>query len=70
MRGCSAASALILFGAIYWATGIYMANSLDAAIDSDITELEDAFQVGGKCRIGGRSGNACGKPARPNVLFA
>ena len=42
--GCSA---LILLGVIYWATGIYMSNSLDAAIDSDITELEDILQVGG-----------------------
>ncbi len=42
---------LILFGVIYWATGIYMSNSLDAAIDSDITELEDAFQVGGDAAL-------------------
>jgi signal transduction histidine kinase len=42
--GCSA---LILLGVIYWATGIYMSNSLDAAIDSDITELEDSLLVGG-----------------------
>jgi signal transduction histidine kinase len=42
--GCSA---LILLGVIYWATGTYMSNSLDAAIDSDITELEDSLQVGG-----------------------
>jgi signal transduction histidine kinase len=40
-------SALILLGVIYWATGVYMSNSLDAAVDSDITELEDSLQVGG-----------------------
>jgi signal transduction histidine kinase len=42
--GCSA---LILLGVIYWATGVYMSNLLDAAIDSDITELEDSLQVAG-----------------------
>jgi signal transduction histidine kinase len=42
--GCSA---LILLGVVYWATGVYMSNSLDAAIDSDIIELEDSLQVGG-----------------------
>ena len=42
--GCSA---LILLGVIYWATGLYMSSSLDAAIDSDITELEDSLEVGG-----------------------
>ena len=40
-------SALILLWVIYWATGVYMSNSLDAAVDSDITELEDSLQVGG-----------------------
>jgi signal transduction histidine kinase len=49
--GLFAASVLILFGAISWATSIYMANSLDAAVDSDITELEDAFQVGGNAAL-------------------
>jgi signal transduction histidine kinase len=42
--GCSA---LILLGVIYWATDAYMSNSLDPAIDSDITELEDSLQTGG-----------------------
>ena len=42
--GCSA---LILLGVIYWATGVYMSSSLDAAIDSDIIELEDSLEVGG-----------------------
>jgi signal transduction histidine kinase len=45
--GLFGASALILLGVIYWATGVYMSNSLDAAIDSDITELEDSLQAGG-----------------------
>jgi len=42
--GCSA---LILLGVIYGATGAYMSSSLDAAIDSDLTELEDSLQAGG-----------------------
>jgi hypothetical protein len=39
--GCSA---LILLGVIYGWTGRYMASSLDTAIDSDITELEDSLR--------------------------
>src|SRR5215472_7146119 len=42
---------MILFGVICWATSIYMANSLDAAVDGDIAELEDAFQVGGDAAL-------------------
>jgi signal transduction histidine kinase len=42
--GCSA---LILLGVIYGWTGRYIANSLDTAIDSDITELEDSLRTGG-----------------------
>jgi signal transduction histidine kinase len=42
--GCSA---LILVGVIYGWTGMYMASSLDTAIDSDITELEDSLRAGG-----------------------
>ena len=34
-------SVLNLLGVIYIATGAYMSNSLDAAVDSDITELVD-----------------------------
>ena len=49
--GLFGASVLILFGVIYWATNIYMANSLDAAVDSDITELEDSLQVGGDAAL-------------------
>ncbi len=40
-------SALILLWVIYWATGVYISNSLDAAVDSDITELEDSLWGGG-----------------------
>ncbi len=42
--GCSA---FILLGVIYGWTGRYMASSLDTAIDSDITELEDSLRTGG-----------------------
>ena len=42
--GCSA---LILLGVIYGAPGAYMSSSLDAAIDSDIAELEDSLRAGG-----------------------
>jgi signal transduction histidine kinase len=49
--GLFGVSVLSLFGAISWATSIYMANSLDAAVDSDIAELEDAFQVGGNVAL-------------------
>jgi signal transduction histidine kinase len=45
--GLFGSSALILLGVIYWATGVYMSSSLDAAIDSDITELEGSLEVGG-----------------------
>jgi hypothetical protein len=62
---------LILLGVIGWATSIYMANSLDAAVDSDIAELEDAFQGRRGCRIGGISqGTRAANAAGPNVLFA
>jgi signal transduction histidine kinase len=40
-------SLLILLGIVYGATGAYMSSSLDAAVDSDITELEDSLQIGG-----------------------
>lgn len=49
--GLFGASVLILFAVIRWATGIYMADTLDAAVDSDITELEDALQVGGDAAL-------------------
>jgi hypothetical protein len=42
--GCSA---LILLGVIYEATGVYMATSLDAAIDSDVAELQENLRAGG-----------------------
>jgi hypothetical protein len=40
-------SVLNLLGVIYIATRAYMSNSLDAAVDRDITELVDNLQVGG-----------------------
>jgi signal transduction histidine kinase len=49
--GLFGASVLILFGVIWWASGVYIADSLDAAVDSDITELEDAFQAGGDAAL-------------------
>jgi signal transduction histidine kinase len=41
------ASAIILFAVIYWATAVYMTSELDAAIDSDMTELEAVLRAGG-----------------------
>jgi signal transduction histidine kinase len=46
--GLFVASVLILFGAIYWATTVYMSSSLDAAVDSDIIELTNTFEAGGE----------------------
>jgi len=45
--GLFGASVLVLFGVIYWATDIYMTRSLDADIDSDLTELSDTFRTAG-----------------------
>ena len=45
--GLFGASALILLGVVYWATGFYISSSLDAAVDSDIAELEDSLRDGG-----------------------
>jgi uncharacterized protein (DUF58 family) len=49
--GLFGASLLILFGVIYWATSMYMADSLDAAVDSDLTELEDSLELGGDAAL-------------------
>ena len=46
--GLFGASVLILFGVIYWATDIYMTRSLDAAIDSDFTELKNTADASGR----------------------
>lgn len=40
------ASAVVLFAVIYWATAVYMTRELDAAIDSDMTELAAAARSG------------------------
>ena len=45
--GLFTASVLILFAVIYWATSYYMTNELDAAIDSDISELQQGLHAGG-----------------------
>jgi signal transduction histidine kinase len=45
------ASVLILFGVTHWAANVYMSTSLDAAVDSDITELADTLQVGGEAAL-------------------
>jgi signal transduction histidine kinase len=45
--GLFVASVLILFGVTYWTANVYMSSSLDEAVDSDITELEDTLQVAG-----------------------
>jgi signal transduction histidine kinase len=41
------ASVLVLLGVIYWATSFYMKAQLDAAIDGQLTELQEALQSGG-----------------------
>jgi signal transduction histidine kinase len=41
------ASAIVLFGVIYWSTSFYMTGQLDAAIDSDYAELQQAFRNAG-----------------------
>ena len=46
--GLFGASVIILFAVIYWATDIYITRSLDAAVDSDFTELEDSLNDGGQ----------------------
>jgi signal transduction histidine kinase len=45
------ASVLVLFGAIYWSTNFYMTNQLEAAVDSDLTELQEALRTGGVQRL-------------------
>ena len=49
--GLFVSSVLILFGMTYWTANVYMSSSLDEAIDSDITELEDTLQVGGDAAL-------------------
>lgn len=41
------ASAIVLFGVIYWSTSFYMTGQLDAAVDSDFAELQQAFRIDG-----------------------
>lgn len=49
--GLFGASVLILFTVIYWSASFYMTRQLDAAIDSDVAELEEGFQNGGIERV-------------------
>ena len=49
--GLFGTAVLILFGVTYWVTSAYMSDSLDAAVDSDITELMDTLQVGGDAAL-------------------
>ena len=49
--GLFSASVVILFGAIYWIAGVYMTSQLDAAIDSDLTELQEGLRDGGPERV-------------------
>lgn len=44
-------SALILLGVIYEATSYYTTNSLDATIESDVTELKQALSENGRNRL-------------------
>lgn len=45
------ASALILFGVIYYATAGYMARQLDRTIEAEISVLEEEARVGGVSRV-------------------
>ncbi|HUZ72158.1 MAG TPA: ATP-binding protein [Stellaceae bacterium] len=45
--GLFGASVLVLFGAFYWIADNAMTSQLDAAIESDLTELRQGFREGG-----------------------
>ena len=45
--GLFSASAIVLFGVIYWSTSFYMTGQLDAAVSSDFAELKETFESGG-----------------------
>ncbi len=45
--GLFSASVLVLFTVIYWSASFYMTRQLDAAIGSDLKELEQGFARGG-----------------------
>jgi hypothetical protein len=49
--GLFGASVLMLLGVMHWLTDFYMSSSLDAAVDSDITELQDSLRVGGEAAL-------------------
>lgn len=45
------ASVLVLFAMIYWAASFYMTRQIDAAVDSDVTELEAGLAAGGNAGV-------------------
>lgn len=45
--GLFSASAILLFGVIYWSTALSMTGQLDAAVGSDFSELKEAFDNAG-----------------------
>jgi signal transduction histidine kinase len=49
--GLFGASVLMLLGIMHWVTNFYMSSSLDAAVDSDITEFEDGLRAGGDAAL-------------------
>ncbi|HJU19077.1 MAG TPA: ATP-binding protein [Stellaceae bacterium] len=67
--GLFGVSVLILFAVIYWATGLYMTGSLDAAVDSDITELYDAFHSGGTAAVAARIGERVRQMPRGPIYY-
>jgi signal transduction histidine kinase len=46
--GLFGASVLMLLGVMHWVADFYMSSSLDAAVDSDITEFDDSLRIGGE----------------------
>jgi signal transduction histidine kinase len=45
------ASALVVFGVIYWSTNFYMTTQLEGTVDSDLAELRNALREGGTQRL-------------------
>jgi signal transduction histidine kinase len=45
------ASVLLLFAIIFWTASFYMTSQLDAAIDSDVTELQQGLSAGGPAHL-------------------
>lgn len=49
--GLFGASALVLLAGIYWSTSFYMNGQLDAAVDSDVFELQEGYRIGGAAGV-------------------